>query len=52
MRAARLTAGPTQEQVALRTGTRATYNRIEMGHSAALVDTLIRIADAISLGLA
>ncbi|GGY84902.1 hypothetical protein GCM10010327_14140 [Streptomyces nitrosporeus] len=46
-RAARRAAGLTQEQVVLRIETdRATYNRIEMGHSAALLDSLILIADA------
>jgi len=45
-------AGLTQEQVALRIGMdRATYNRIEMGHAAALLDSLIRIADAIGVPL-
>ncbi|MFF8467891.1 helix-turn-helix domain-containing protein [Streptomyces griseus] len=48
IRAARKAAGYTQEEVALRIGMdRATYNRIEQGHSAALVDSLILIADAI-----
>ncbi|MGW2533482.1 helix-turn-helix domain-containing protein [Streptomyces sp. NPDC001499] len=52
IRTARLTAGLTQEQVALRIGMdRATYNRIEMGHAAALLDSLIRIADAIGVPL-
>ncbi|MBD2831677.1 helix-turn-helix domain-containing protein [[Kitasatospora] papulosa] len=52
IRTARLAAGLTQEQVALRIGMdRATYNRIEMGHSAALLDSLIRIADAIGVPL-
>ncbi|MFC9036789.1 transcriptional regulator with XRE-family HTH domain [Streptomyces griseus] len=52
IRTARLAAGLTQEQVALRIGMdRATYNRIEMGHAAALVDSLIRIADAIGVPL-
>jgi len=52
IRTARLTAGLTQEQVALRIGMdRATYNRIEQGHSAALLDSLIRIADAIGVPL-
>lgn len=53
IRAARLTTGLTQEQVALRIGMdRATYNRIEMGHSAALIDSLILIADALGTDLA
>ncbi len=30
---------------------RATYNRIEQGHSAALLDSLILIADAIGVPL-
>lgn len=52
IRTARLAAGLTQEQVALRIGMdRATYNRIEQGHSAALVDSLILIADAIGVPL-
>ena len=52
IRTARLAAGLTQEQVALRIGMdRATYNRIEMGHSAALLDSLIRIADALGVDL-
>ncbi|NUS76727.1 MAG: helix-turn-helix transcriptional regulator [Streptomyces sp.] len=50
IRAARSAAGYTQEQIALRIGMdRATYNRIEQGHSAALVDSLILIADAIGV---
>ena len=53
IRTARLAAGLTQEQVALRIGMdRATYNRIEQGHSAALIDSLIRIADALGVDLA
>ena len=52
IRTARLAAGLTQEQVALRIGMdRATYNRIEQGHAAALIDSLIRIADAIGVPL-
>ncbi|WP_097921722.1 helix-turn-helix domain-containing protein [Streptomyces sp. wa1063] len=52
IRAARLAAGYTQEQVALRIPMdRATYIRIEQGHSAALVDSLILIADAIGTPL-
>ncbi|MEU1122116.1 helix-turn-helix transcriptional regulator [Streptomyces sp. NPDC005899] len=53
IRTARITAGLTQERVALRTGMdRATYNRIEQGHSAALLDSLILIADALGVDLA
>lgn len=53
IRAARLYASLTQETVAERAGMdRATYNRIEQGHSAALIDTLILIADAIGVPLA
>ncbi|MFI2367442.1 helix-turn-helix domain-containing protein [Streptomyces sp. NPDC018833] len=52
IRAARLHASLTQETVALRAEMdRATYNRIEQGHSAALIDTLIRIADVIGVPL-
>ncbi|MEU3603080.1 helix-turn-helix transcriptional regulator [Streptomyces sp. NPDC006798] len=52
-RIARLHAGLTQEAVALRAGIRiATYSEIEQGHRAALIDTLIRIADAIGVSLA
>ncbi|MFH9368053.1 helix-turn-helix domain-containing protein [Streptomyces anulatus] len=52
IRAARKGAGLTQEQVALRVPMdRATYNRIEMGHAAALLDSLILIADAIGVPL-
>ncbi|MGW0550578.1 helix-turn-helix domain-containing protein [Streptomyces altiplanensis] len=53
IRAARLYANLTQETVAARAGMdRAAYNRIEQGHSAALVDSLILIADAIGVPLA
>lgn len=53
IRAARLHANLSQEQVALGAGmTLAPYNRIEQGHSAALIDSLIRIADAIGVPLA
>ncbi|MBT2523885.1 helix-turn-helix transcriptional regulator [Streptomyces sp. ISL-99] len=53
IRASRLRANLTQEAVAERAGMdRATYNRIEQGHSAALIDTLILIADAIGVPLA
>lgn len=52
IRAARLNAGYTQEQVALRVPMdRATYNRIEQGHAAALIDSLILIADVIGVPL-
>ncbi|MEV7491391.1 helix-turn-helix transcriptional regulator [Streptomyces anulatus] len=52
IRAARLAAEYTQEQVALRIEMdRATYNRIEQGHASALIDSLIRIADAIGVPL-
>ena len=52
IRAARVAANLTQENVALTTGIdRATYNRIEQGHSAPLLDTLILIADAIGVPL-
>lgn len=53
IRAARLRASLTQEAVAIRADLdRASYNRIEQGHAAALIDTLIRIADAIGTPLA
>ena len=53
IRTARLAAGLTQEETALRIEMdRATYNRIEQGHSAALIDSLILIADAIGVPLA
>jgi transcriptional regulator with XRE-family HTH domain len=53
IRAARLHANLSQEEVALRAGiTLAPYNRIEQGHAAALIDSLIRIADAIGVPLA
>ncbi|WP_028814419.1 helix-turn-helix domain-containing protein [Streptomyces flavidovirens] len=53
IRAARLWANLTQEEVANRTGMdRATYNRIEQGHASALLDSLILIADAIGVPLA
>ncbi|MER6235977.1 helix-turn-helix transcriptional regulator [Streptomyces clavifer] len=53
IRTARQVAGLTQQQVAERIDMdRATYNRIEQGHSAALIDSLIRIADAIGVPLA
>ncbi|MEV6046018.1 helix-turn-helix domain-containing protein [Streptomyces xanthochromogenes] len=53
IRDARLHADLTQEQVSNRTGIdRATYNRIEQGHNSPLLDSLIRIADAIGVPLA
>lgn len=53
IRAARLRANLTQETVAGRAGMdRATYNRIEQGHSSPLLDSLILIADAIGADLA
>ncbi|MFF8716142.1 helix-turn-helix domain-containing protein [Streptomyces sp. NPDC015184] len=53
IRAARLWANLSQEEVALRAGiTLGPYNRIEQGHSSPLLDTLIRIADAIGVPLA
>ena len=53
IRAARLHANLTQETVSLQVDmTLAAYNRIEQGHSSALLDTLIRIADAIGVPLA
>ncbi|MFJ2909345.1 helix-turn-helix domain-containing protein [Streptomyces sp. NPDC087228] len=53
VRAARLHANLSQEDVALRAGiTLGPYNRIEQGHAAARIDTLIRIADAIGVPLA
>lgn len=53
IREARLHANLTQEALALRVGMDfASYNRIEQGHSSPLLDTLIRIADAIGVPLA
>lgn len=53
IRAARLHANLTQEQVSLRSGiSLASYNRIEQGHSSPMLDSLIRIADAIGVDLA
>ncbi|MFJ8855081.1 helix-turn-helix domain-containing protein [Streptomyces sp. NPDC102437] len=53
IRAARLYANLSQEEVALRAGiTLGPYNRIEQGHAAARIDTLIRVADAIGVPLA
>ncbi|NED83746.1 helix-turn-helix transcriptional regulator [Streptomyces sp. SID11233] len=52
IRAARLTAKLTQQQVAERIDMdRATYNWVEQGHSAFLIDSLILIADAIGVPL-
>ncbi|MET7646344.1 helix-turn-helix transcriptional regulator [Streptomyces sp. NPDC005426] len=52
IRAARLYANLTQEVVGLRAGIGlSSYNRIEQGHSAARIDSLIRIADAIGVPL-
>ncbi|MEU1494274.1 helix-turn-helix transcriptional regulator [Streptomyces sp. NPDC005776] len=53
VRAARLAAEMTQQQVAERIEMdRATYNRIEQGHASPMLDSLIRIADAIGVDLA
>ncbi|MEU8886757.1 helix-turn-helix transcriptional regulator [Streptomyces sp. NPDC048442] len=53
IRVARRAAGLTQEQVGLRTGIeRNNINRIEQGHSAARLDSLLLIADAIGVPLA
>jgi transcriptional regulator with XRE-family HTH domain len=53
IRAARLHANLSQEQVTLGAGIRiATYSTIEQGHSSPLLDTLIRIADALDVDLA
>ncbi|WP_326592886.1 helix-turn-helix transcriptional regulator [Streptomyces brevispora] len=53
IRAVRLHANLTQEAVSLRSGVSlASYNRIEQGHSSPMLDTLIRIADAIGVDLA
>lgn len=52
IRLARLTANLTQEGVANLIGMdRPSYNRIEQGHASPLLDTLIRIADAIGVPL-
>jgi transcriptional regulator with XRE-family HTH domain len=49
----RLRAGLTQEAVSLRSGiSLASYNRIEQGHASPMLDSLIRIADAIGVPLA
>lgn len=53
IRAAREHANLSQEEAALRAGlARHNFNRIEQGHSAARIDSLIRIADAIGVPLA
>ena len=53
IRAARLEANLTQEKLAELAGMdRQSINRIEQGHQAALIDNLIRIADAIGGPLA
>ncbi|MFF4246205.1 helix-turn-helix domain-containing protein [Streptomyces sp. NPDC001822] len=53
IRAVRLHASLTQEQVSLRSGIGlASYNRIEQGHASPMLDSLIRIADAIGVDLA
>lgn len=53
IRTARLHANLTQESVALTAGiSRHSLNRIEYGHGSPLLDTLIRISDAIGVPLA
>ncbi|MGW0545891.1 helix-turn-helix domain-containing protein [Streptomyces altiplanensis] len=53
IRAARLHANLTQQTVAERAGTgRASYVRTEQGQAAALIDSLILVADAIGVPLA
>ncbi|GAA3718501.1 helix-turn-helix transcriptional regulator [Streptomyces tremellae] len=53
IRDARLAAARTQEDVALRAEMdRASYVRIEQGQASPLLDTLIRIADALGVPLA
>jgi transcriptional regulator with XRE-family HTH domain len=53
IRAARLESNLTQEKLAELAGVdRQSINRIEQGHQAALIDTLIRIADALDVPLA
>ncbi|MDR3081966.1 MAG: helix-turn-helix domain-containing protein [Streptomyces sp.] len=52
IRAARLHANLTQEKLAERAGRdRQAVNRIEQGHAAASIDTLICIADALGVPL-
>jgi len=53
MRAARKAAGLAQEKLAEAAGLdRQAINRIEQGHQAAMIDSLICIADAIGIPLA
>lgn len=53
IRAAREAAHLTQQQVAERMEMdRGTYNRIEQGHASPMLDSMIRIADAIGVPLA
>lgn len=53
IRDARLEANLTQEKLAELAGMdRQSINRIEQGHQAALIDNLIRIADALAVPLA
>lgn len=53
IRAARAEVSLTQEKLAELAGMdRQSINRIEQGHQAALVDNLIRIADALGVPLA
>lgn len=53
IRAQRLYANLTQEQVTLRSGVdRASVVRIEQGQQSPTLDTLIRLADAIGVPLA
>lgn len=53
IREARLAANLTQEQVCERIEMGvASYSRIEQGHASPLLDTLIRVADAIGVPLA
>lgn len=52
IRAARKSAGLSQERLAELAGLdRQAINRIEQGHQAALIDNLIRIADALGVPL-
>ncbi|NUS83631.1 MAG: helix-turn-helix transcriptional regulator [Streptomyces sp.] len=53
LRAARLERNLSQEKLAELSGLdRQAINRIELGHQAALIDNLIRIADALDIPLA
>lgn len=53
IRAARRDAKLTQEKLAELAGMdRQAINRIEQGHQAAIIDSLIRIADALDIPLA